>query len=584
MASTASATAVLARRGLSCSSSSSSSSWTAAPYARLTNSFAALQNYVFAQKSYSYSTTSNCHPLQLGSNFVARRISLSSRSLGQQGNISAVSESIASLRRFYGAQAGRQKAAVVIASSASSAGTIVSEASNAVESSAAGDSVEPLTWRASIDFKGIRENKEAIAANIINRKSSGDVELVVQLYEQSVRLSMEVDKLRAERNAVASAMKGKLEQARRQELINQGKELKDRLAGLEVELAQLLDKLQREGQRIPNMTHPDVPIGSEDVAVTRKTVGQKREFSFPIKTHVELGQDLDLFDFETAAEVSGNKFYYLKNEAVLLEMALINWTLSQLVKKGFTPLTTPDLVRSSVVEKCGFQPRGQNTQVYSVADTDLCLAGTAEIPIGGMYMDSMLTEGSLPLRLVAFSHCFRTEAGAAGAATRGLYRVHQFSKLEMFAICRPEDSEALHEELISIEEEHFTSLGLHFKTLDMSSEDLGAPAYRKYDVEAWMPGLDRYGEVSSASNCTDYQSRRLNIRYRPEHNMLRDGPKTKLPPPVFAHTLNATACAVPRMIIAILENFQQADGSVVIPEPLRFFMGGLEVIGPKPKK
>ncbi|KAH9533677.1 hypothetical protein CY35_18G064900 [Sphagnum magellanicum] len=249
-----------------------------------------------------------------------------------------------------------------------------------------GDLSSKQTWRASIDFKWIRENKDAVAANIRNRKSAGDVELVVELYEQSVNLSQEIDKLRSERNAVASAMKGKLDLAFRVELIEQGKQLKEQVAELEGNLAVLLERLQQEGQRIPNMTHPSVPIGSEDVASLRK-------------------------------EVSGTKFYYLKNEAVLLELALINWTLSQLLLKGFVPLSTPDLVRSTVLEKCGFQPRGQNTQVYSVEGTDLCLAGTAEVPVGGMYMDSILPEASLPLKLVAFSHCFRTEAGAAGAAT-----------------------------------------------------------------------------------------------------------------------------------------------------------------------
>ncbi|KAG0597863.1 hypothetical protein M758_12G026200 [Ceratodon purpureus] len=446
------------------------------------------------------------------------------------------------------------------------------------------------TWKASIDFKFIRENKEAIATNIQNRKCGGDVEQVVQLYEQSVSLNQEVDKLRAERNAIANAMKGKLDASRREELIEQGKQLKEQVSELEVELTVLQEKLQMEGQRIPNMTHPAVPIGSEDVATLRKEVGSQREFTFPVRDHVDLGLALDLFDFEAASEVSGTKFYYLKNEAVLLEMALINWTMSKLLPKGFTPLSTPDLVRSTVVEKCGFQPRGQNTQVYSVEGTDLCLAGTAEIPVGGMYMDSMLPESALPLKLLAYSHCFRTEAGAAGSATRGLYRVHQFSKVEMFVICRPDESDALHEELISLEEELYASLGLHFKTLDMSTEDLGAPAYRKYDVEAWMPGLGRYGEISSASNCTDYQSRRLNIRYRPAAAATSPaappppkGKKVKasLPSPRFAHTLNATACAVPRMMIAILENNQQEDGSVVIPEVLRPFMGGIDVIRSK---
>ncbi|XP_057469920.1 serine--tRNA ligase, chloroplastic/mitochondrial-like isoform X2 [Actinidia eriantha] len=377
-------------------------------------------------------------------------------------------------------------------------------------------------------------------------------------------------------------MKGKLEPSERQKLIEEGKNLKEGLVTLEEDLLNLSEELQYEAQRIPNMSHPDVPVGGEDCSVLRKMIGSPREFGFPIKDHYQLGKDLDLIDFDAAAEISGSKFYYLKNEAVLLEMALVNWTMSQVMRRGFTPLTTPELVRSSVVEKCGFQPRGENTQVYSIEGSDQCLIGTAEIPVGGIHMDSILAESLLPLKYVAFSHCFRTEAGAAGTATRGLYRVHQFSKVEMFILCRPEESDSYHEELIGIEEDLFSSLGFHFKTLDMASEDLGAPAYRKFDVEAWMPGLGRYGEISSASNCTDYQSRRLGIRYRPEASSTN--PKKgigNLAPTQFVHTLNATACAVPRMIICLLENYQQEDGSVVIPEPLRPFTGGLEVIAPQ---
>ncbi|XP_057828067.2 serine--tRNA ligase, chloroplastic/mitochondrial isoform X2 [Cryptomeria japonica] len=447
------------------------------------------------------------------------------------------------------------------------------------------------SWRASIDFKWIRDNKEAVALNVHNRKSSANVELVVALYDQFSNLQTEVESLRAERNVVANKMKGKLDPSDRTKLIEEGKRLKDSLAALEDDLAKLMDKLQQEAQLIPNLTHPDVPIGGEDAASVRKMIGRKYEFQFPVKDHVELGQELDLFDFESAAEVSGSKFYYLKNEAVLLEMGLINWTLSELTRRGYVPLSTPDIVRSSVLEKCGFQPRAENTQVYSINGTDQCLAGTSEIPVGGMYMDRIIADTLLPIKHVAFSHCFRTEAGAAGYATRGLYRVHQFSKVEMFVICHPEESDLFHEELISIEEDLFSSLGLHFKTLDMPSEDLGAPAYRKYDVEAWMPGLGRYGEISSASNCTDYQSRRLNIRYRPvsEESTLSMAVKPKkrkipLPPLQFVHTLNATACAVPRMIISILENFQQEDGSVIVPEVLKPFMGGVEVIYPKSKQ
>ncbi|KAH7687168.1 Serine-tRNA ligase type1 protein [Dioscorea alata] len=440
-------------------------------------------------------------------------------------------------------------------------------------------------WKAAIDFKWIRENKDLVAGNIRNRNSSANLDLVLELYEKYLGLQKEVERLRAERNAVANKMKGKLEPSVRQAFVEEGKNLKEALVALEEDLVQLTDRLQQEAQSIPNITHPDVPIGGEESSIVRKMVGCQPEFSFAVRDHLQIGKDLDLFDFDAASEVSGSKFYYLKNEAVLLEMGLINWALSEVTKKGFTPLITPEIVRSSVVEKCGFQPRGQNTQVYSIEGSDQCLIGTAEIPVGGIHMDSILPDSALPLKYVAFSHCFRTEAGAAGAATRGLYRVHQFSKVEMFIFCQPEDSNMYHEELIQIEEDLFTSLGLHFKTLDMATGDLGAPAYRKFDVEAWMPGLGRFGEISSASNCTDYQSRRLGIRFRPSLSDASPANSKKgkgsAAPTQFVHTLNATACAVPRMIVCLLENFQQEDGSVVIPEPLRPFMGGLQVLSPK---
>jgi len=444
-----------------------------------------------------------------------------------------------------------------------------------------------LQWKAAIDFKWIRDNRDAVADNIRSRNSAANLDLVLELYDQYLALQKEVERLRAERNAVANKMKGKLDPSVRQALVEEGKNLKEALIGLEEDLVELTDKLQLEAQSIPNATHPDVPVGSEESSVVRKEVGSQRSFNFTIKDHLQLGKELDLFDFDAAAEVSGSKFYYLKNEAVLLDMALINWAISEVSKKGFTPLITPEIVRSSVVEKCGFQPRAQNTQVYSIENSDQCLIGTAEIPVGGIHMDSILLDSALPLKYVAYSHCFRTEAGAAGAATRGLYRVHQFSKVEMFIFCRPEESDKWHEELITIEEDLYASLGLHFKTLDMATGDLGAPAYRKFDIEAWMPGLERYGEISSASNCTDYQSRRLGIRYRPTPSEpppanAKKG-KAAGGPTQFVHTLNATAVAVPRLIVCILENFQQDDGSIVIPEPLRPFMGGLEVLSPKSK-
>ncbi|KAL4430935.1 hypothetical protein ABPG75_006191 [Micractinium tetrahymenae] len=457
---------------------------------------------------------------------------------------------------------------------------------------------EPPAYRAFIDFKFVRDNVEAVAANCRNRLSTADPHLVAKLYEEYVKAQQETDRLRAARNENSSAMKGKLEPEQRAALIERGKEIKAELEGLEARLVQLEEELQREGQRLPNMTHPDVPVGGEDQSAVLQLVGQKREPGFPVKDHLQLGEELDLIDFETGGIVSGAKFYYLRNEAALLELALVNWTMQKVAAVGFTPMITPDLVRESVFEKCGFQPRADNTQIYSVRDSSMCLTGTAEIPLGGVYMDKILSEAQLPIKMAAFGHCFRTEAGAAGSASKGLYRVHQFSKVEMFVVCTPEQSEALHQQLLDLEVEMFTELGLHFQVLDMASHDLGAPAYRKYDIEAWMPGMARFGEVSSASNCTDYQSRRLNIRYRPaaaeaeaaaaEAAAAAGGKKKKKGggskvPTQFVHTLNATACAVPRMIVSILENYQQEDGTVVVPEVLRPYMMGIEVIKPKAK-
>ncbi|GMP80338.1 hypothetical protein CsSME_00035474 [Camellia sinensis var. sinensis] len=232
----------------------------------------------------------------------------------------------------------------------------------AIQTTIPEDKVVKPQWKASIDFKWIRDNRVDVAANIRNRHSNADLELVLQLYERLLNVQKEVERLRAERNVVANKMKGKLEPSERQKLIEEGKSLKEGLITLEEDLVKLTDELQQEAQRIPNMTHPDVPVGGEDCSVLRKMVGSPREFGFPIKDHFQLGKDLDLIDFDAAAEVSGSKFYYLKNEAVLLEMALVNWTISEVMRRGFTPLTTPEIVRSSVVEKCGFQPRGENTQ------------------------------------------------------------------------------------------------------------------------------------------------------------------------------------------------------------------------------
>lgn len=442
---------------------------------------------------------------------------------------------------------------------------------------------EDSGFRAHIDFKFVRDNIDLIKSNCKDRFVSANPEEVVRLYNEFVELTQKADGVRAARNENSSAMKGKLGDEERQILIEKGKDLKEQLDDIEAKLHYIETQLQMEGQRLPNLTHPDVPVGGEEHMTLINEVGTPRDFGFEPKDHVQVGETLGVLDFETGSSVSGTKFYYLRKEAALLELALVNYAMQKVYQKGFLPMITPDLVRESVIEKCGFQPRGDGTQIYSVENSQLCLTGTAEIPLGGVFMDKILPESELPIKVAAFGRCFRTEAGAAGTAGKGLYRVHQFSKVEMFVVCTPEQSEQIHQELMDIEVEMFEEMGLHFKVFDMPSGDLGAPAYRKFDIEAWMPGLGRYGEISSASNCTDYQSRRLNIRYRPHgDDDSSDGQKKKKKkvPTQFVHTLNATACAVPRMIVAILENNQQEDGSVVIPEVLRPFMMGIDKIPP----
>ncbi len=318
---------------------------------------------------------------------------------------------------------------------------------------------------------------------------------------------------------------------------------------------------------MPNLTHPDSPIGGEDASKElQRGKTDVRPFSFPVQDHVALAEQHNLIDFEGGARVAGHGFYFLKNEAAMLELALQQFTMSFLVGEGFTPMITPDLARGDVLKGVGFIPRGPETQIYSVENQDLSLVATAEITLGGLYAGEVIDAEKLPIKLCGISHCFRTEAGAAGRASRGLYRVHQFTKVEMFAFTTPEQSDAMLNYFRDLECQIFDGLGIPYRVLDMATGDLGGPAYRKFDLEAWMPGRGNggeFGEVTSTSNCTDYQSRRLDIRYKAK------GEKgTQL-----VHTLNGTAVAISRAIIAILENYQQADGSILIPEALRKWMG-----------
>jgi len=424
-----------------------------------------------------------------------------------------------------------------------------------------------------LDYKFIKDNLEAVKQNIINRNMTADADIVVELYDKRTELVTKLQGLQQKRNENAAAMKQKLDNEKRQELIALGKAIKEQIANVEAETKETEAKLDEAARKIPNMVHPKAPIGKLDTEnLEVKKVGTPRKFDFEPKDHVELGESLDIIDFDRGTKVSGPKFYYLKNEAVFLEQALIMYALNTLRKHDFKLFITPDVAKEEVLKGIGFNPRGNESNVYSIEEEGTCLVATAEITLGGYHQDEILDKEKLPLLYGGLSHCFRREAGAAGQFSKGLYRVHQFDKVEMFAYSTPEQSDEIHEKLRQIEEEIFTGLGLPFHVVDTCTGDLGAPAYRKWDLEAWMPGRNggEYGEVTSTSNCTDYQARRLNIKYKDE-----DG-KNK-----YVHTLNGTAIAVGRAMLAILENYQNPDGSVTIPEVLVPYCGFDKIL---PKK
>lgn len=423
-----------------------------------------------------------------------------------------------------------------------------------------------------LDYKFIKENLAAVKENIKNRNMTADADIVVELYDKRTALVTKRQDLQQQRNQNAAAMKGKMEQDARQKLIDEGKKIKEEIAAVEADLEKIEPALEEAARKIPNMCNPAVPIGKLDTEnLEVKKVGTPRKFDFEPRDHVQLMEELDLIDFERGTKVSGQKFYYLKNEAVFLEQALIMYTLNVLRKHGFTPFITPDVARQEILQGIGFNPRGNESNVYCIEEEGTCLVATAEITLGGYHSEEILDKAKLPLMYCGLSHCFRREAGAAGQFSKGLYRVHQFDKVEMFVYCTPEQSDELHEKLRLIEEEIFTGLGLPFHVVDTCTGDLGAPAYRKWDLEAWMPGRNggEYGEVTSTSNCTDYQSRRLNVRYKDD-----DG-KNK-----YVHMLNGTAIAVGRAMLAIVENYQNEDGSITIPEAL-VPLCGFDKIGPK---
>jgi len=418
-----------------------------------------------------------------------------------------------------------------------------------------------------LDIKYIRQNSEAVKANCRNRNIQADVDRVLELDSKRRDLQFRTDNLRRRMKELSERIPGERNPGQREKLIQEAKTTKQEVAENEKMIREVSAAYRGELSLIPNITHPEAPVGtSEEENLEIRRVGEPPEFAFVPKNHVELGEQLDLIDFEGGTRVAGQKFYYLKNEAVLLEYALIRYAVDILAKEGFTLYSTPDLARSEILDGIGFNPRGKETQVYSVADSDLCLIGTAEITLGGLYADQILSEDDLPMKLLGISHCFRTEAGAPGRAAKGLYRVHQFTKVEMFAFTKPDQSDAMHQSLLGYGEAIFRGLEIPYRVVDICTGDLGGPAYRTYDLEAWMPGRgDKggWGEITSTSNCTDYQARRLRIRYKSKETGRNES----------VHMLNGTAVAVSRALIAIMENFQRADGSLVVPGALQKYTG-----------
>lgn len=405
-----------------------------------------------------------------------------------------------------------------------------------------------------LDINFIRENVDLVKKGIGNKGFEPSlIDKVLVLDESRRKLLLEVEQLRAKRNRIAGEKKPS----------DEGKKIKEELKDKEPELTKIQEEYKEILFKIPNLPDEKTPIGRSDREnVEIRKWGEPTQFSFTPKDHLEIGKKLGILDFETGAKVTGSQFFFLYGDGVLLELALTNFVIDKLSKKGFMPVITPDLAKSRYYLGTGYAPKGNEAQTYTVEGTDLGLIATAEVTLAGSHADEIIPEEKLPLKYVGYSHCFRQEAGAYGKYSKGLYRVHQFTKTEMFIYCKPEDSEKFHQEILEAEEEIFQDLKIPYRVVEMCTGDLGAMASRKFDIEAWMPGRGDYGEVTSTSNVTDYQARNLNIKFR------RGTGETE-----YVHMLNGTAVVMSRVPVAILENYQEEDGSVRIPDVLQKWMG-----------
>jgi len=424
-----------------------------------------------------------------------------------------------------------------------------------------------------LDIKLIRETPEVVRQNLVKRGDLEKLKLLDKLinYDKKWREHItRLNELKRKRNelTIQIANLKKIGKDAGKE-IKEAKRIDNEITTLEKETANLHEKIRSILMVLPNLLHESVPVGKDERNnVTIRTWGTPPKFNFPVKDHIDLGLGLDIMDVERAGKVAGARFFYLKREGVLLDLALMNFALNEMVKKGYIPIEPPFLMRrrpyEGVIALTDFEE-----MLYKIEGEDLYLIATSEHPMAAMYMDEVLNAEQLPIKFVGISTNFRKEAGAHGKDTRGIFRTHQFNKIEQFIFCRPENSWKMHEELIRNAEELIRKLGIPYRVVNICTGDIGMVAAKKYDLEVWMPAQNTYREAISCSNCTDYQARRLNIRYRE---------KEGAPPKGFVHTLNSTAIATGRTMVAILENYQQEDGSVVIPEALRPYMNEIEKI------
>jgi seryl-tRNA synthetase len=423
-----------------------------------------------------------------------------------------------------------------------------------------------------LDLKAIRSDPERFKAALARRGAAEQVDELLALDARRRELLPEVENAQAERKTLSKQIGEKKqagEDAEAEGLMATVQGLKERIESGKEELERVEAKLDELARTLPNLPDPDAPEGmTEEDAVVLREVGEVPRFDFEPRDHLEIGTELGVIEMEAAARLSGSRFAYLIGDLVLLELALVRFAIELVRAEGHEPVVPPVLVREEALEGTGFLP-GDRDQIYEIPKDELFLTGTSEVGLAGLHADQILDVNSLPLRYCAFSTCFRREAGAAGRDTRGIFRVHQFDKVEMFSFVEPGSSDEEHERLLSIEERILSELELPYRVVNVAVGDLGAPAAKKYDCEAWIPSQGRYRELTSCSNTTDYQARRLGARYRPAEGEA----------PQVLHTLNGTACAVGRTIIALIENRQESDGSFTLPKTLHPF-GSPERIGP----